>query len=384
MRSPTVAAALLAIVTLLSSCGVTMPAPVSVTSCDPTAKPPPSDAVGALFFASNRLPLCIAEGRYGLSNFRGIETVYGTSVLPDGETRWRHHLSTRNEPLAWREAIARRAAAVDPVRRPLLVFIHGYNNGFEDALERGLVLSRLAPYGTPVVVASWPSRNKLVSYTYDEATIEWTTDAFETLLRDLLTVSDDITVVAHSMGNRAAMAAVLNLEREREPKAAAIRRLVLASPDVDRDWAMRSDGALDRLLKNGKRELLVYTSSADIANRASHRAHGFARLGSTDCRFDMNYARQRSGANDCHMRASTPRLALVDTGEVRSGLQRHADFVDSCAVREDLKQFLSGSALTLREPTGTDLRGAFKIDRALAERQGVLKCPRPTKAARAG
>lgn len=368
---------LAALALLLAACGVTMPEPTTLTaSCRST--PPPAAAAETLHFASNRAPQCYRDGRYGFSGFRSHETVYGTSVLPVGDNGWRDHFSQRDQKPAWLDRLARASTG-----RPLLVYIHGYSNGFENALQRGQVLSRLAQPGTEVVVASWPSRNKFESYTYDEATIEWTTDEFETLLRDLVEVSGDITVVAHSMGNRAAIAAVVNLERERHAKAAHIRRMVLASPDVDRDHALRRGGQLDRLLANGQRELLVYTSSADLANRASHRVHGLSRLGSTDCRFDIDYLRQQSGLNDCHLRVKTDRLAIVDTGEVRSGGSRHADFVGSCAVREDLKVFLhGGTTFPIRARMGDDLRGGWKISRARAEAEGVLDCPRPVKSAR--
>lgn len=237
MRQELHSITLAALALLLAACGVTMPEPTTLTaSCRST--PPPAAAAETLHFASNRAPQCYRDGRYGFSGLRSHETVYGTSVLPVGDNGWRDHFSQRDEKPAWLDRLARASTG-----RPLLVYIHGYSNGFENALQRGQVLSRLAQPGTEVVVASWPSRNKFESYTYDEATIEWTTDEFEALLRDLVEVSGDITVVAHSMGNRAAIAAVVNLERERHAKAAHIRRMVLASPDVDRDHALRRGGA---------------------------------------------------------------------------------------------------------------------------------------------
>lgn len=325
--------------TLLAGCGVRLPNPSTLTMGCPTAADRPI-AVGenALFFAATRIPDC-RRGGLRFSGFRNEAVTYGISELDGAKDPWETHVSKPLEQSAWKKTLQNRLGAN---KGPLLVYIHGYYSTFEDALERGHKLSKLNAPGVPTVVVSWPSRNKVVSYTYDEASVEWTQAYFEQLLRELTAISGDITVVAHSMGNRAAIGAILELDRDPDGQADHIREVVLASPDVDRAAALRGGGYLDRLLKQPKRKVLVYTSFADRANRASHRAHGYARLGSSTCKFDVNYGLREEPAG-CHLRLPADRLAIVETGLVHSGGFRHADFVDSCATRSDLALFLKGA-----------------------------------------
>jgi esterase/lipase superfamily enzyme len=198
-------------------------------------------------------------------------------------------------------------------------------------------------------VLSWPSRNRPQDYIYDEAAIEWSQDHLDALLLQLARMSDDITLVGHSMGGRALVRSVERLDLEHAELGAKIRRIVLASPDIDRDQVLRENGALARLLaRQPDRKILIYVSRRDVANRVSRGLHGYSRLGSSDCRYDVTYANWALGRDgNCHLTAPNERFAIVETSAARAdraGVFRHADFIKSCAVRADLKTFLRGQA----------------------------------------
>lgn len=354
----------------LGSCGVHLPDTVSYeSSCPDPVDTTERIADRQLFFVSTSLPDCRGP-RLRLAPYRFPVVTYGVSTLPDGSAQpWAQHQSVRHTEASWRKMLERSLGQGDNAGR-VLVYVHGYNNAYEDALERGFKLSRLYWQGVPVVVFSWPSRNRVQSYSYDESSVAWAQDMFDALLLDLAERSSDITLVGHSMGNRAAIQAALRLDRELGDRPNPLRRIVLASPDVDRDEMLRPKGAIDRLLIPG-RDVVIYASSKDRPLAFSRMTHGYARLGSTACRYDVEVGR-RDDAN-CLLIPTRPHLSIVDTSEVSAGdIWRHSDFVDSCPARTDLAQFLRGQAPTLREPvsgSGT----TYTLSRDLAEAQGL--CP---------
>jgi esterase/lipase superfamily enzyme len=89
-------------------------------------------------------------------------------------------------------------------RSKVLIFVHGFNNRFDDAVYRfaQIVHDAKAP-GIPVLF-TWPSRGelKLRAYTYDRESANYSRDAFEQLLATLTANPNvkEINIVAHSMG----------------------------------------------------------------------------------------------------------------------------------------------------------------------------------------
>jgi len=338
--------ALLVACGLLAACGVRVPNPTPyLARCDAFRQPAPSAPVTGVFFMTSRLPDCRRD-RLDFAGIRYPELHYGVSD-PDPEPRlaWDKPHSILLARADWEATLARSLAAGDKPGRVLL-YVHGYFNDFDDPLQRAAMLRTLYGGQVPTVVLSWPSRGRPQSYLYDEASLEWSQDHLDALLLQLARMSDDITVIGHSMGGRALVRSIERLELEHPELGGKIDRIVLASPDIDRDQMMRENGALARLLaRHPDRNVLIYASRRDRANQLSRGIHGYSRLGSPDCRYDVAYARWSLG--DCHLTAPDSRLTFVDTSDARPdrfGVFRHADFIKSCAVRADLRTFLRGQA----------------------------------------
>ena len=87
----------------------------------------------------------------------------------------------------------------------LLVFIHGYNVSFENALLRTAQLAVDLPFEGVPVCYSWPSQATLTGYPIDANNADWTVPHLKDFLLELATETgaDSINVIAHSMGNRA-------------------------------------------------------------------------------------------------------------------------------------------------------------------------------------
>lgn len=358
----------------LCACGVRLPDTASYLDPCPAVIDEPISTTGSdIFFVATNLADCRKDSMR-LSSYRSVDVSYGISSLGSGSTPWKRHSTLRYNHAAWLETLKSRIAYSQNDGR-LLVYVHGFNNSYEDALERAMKLSRLYYQGVPVVVFSWPSRNRAVSYTYDEDSTAWTQDHFDALLTELSLVSSDITVVGHSMGNRVLLRGLLRLDGDPGARSTAVRKVVLASPDIDRHLVLRNNGMLDTILKHGS-QVVIYASVSDRPLRGSRAVHGYARLGSTDCRYDVDPELRAAGkAGRCALTIQRPGLTLVDTSMVHTGdFLRHADFVDSCPVRQDLSAFLRGKELPrLRESVTSDNDSYVLIPNGRAEELGL--CP---------
>ncbi|AZO01843.1 MULTISPECIES: alpha/beta hydrolase [unclassified Mesorhizobium] len=118
-----------------------------------------------------------------------------------------------------------------------LVFVHGFNNGFDDGVFRLTQIAHDTKYpGTPVLF-SWASSGKTTGYIYDKDSSTAARDDLEATLRMLAkTRVKSIDIIAHSMGTWLTMEALRQLaitgDRDLNGKLGYV---VLASPDIDVD-----------------------------------------------------------------------------------------------------------------------------------------------------
>ncbi|MEF0942956.1 alpha/beta hydrolase [Rhizobium sp. BR 362] len=116
-----------------------------------------------------------------------------------------------------------------------LVFIHGFNNKYEDSVFRlAQIVHDSGMHATPILF-TWPSRAKLVAYQYDKESTNYSRTALEQALHTLAAdpAVKDITILAHSMGTWLAMESLRQMgirDGHVDPK---IHNVILASPDID-------------------------------------------------------------------------------------------------------------------------------------------------------
>lgn len=190
--------------------------------------------------------------------------------------------------------------------RSLLLFVHGFNVEFEEALIKTaqLAFDLQYPYpprpsapqafdpGVPVAF-SWPSRGSLFAYGADEREADEADQALREFLNLLLSDRLDVervNIVAHSMGNRVLTATLRDFAQEyrRLHQGREVEfRIIVAAADVDRsefEAAAAHFSAYDP-------EVAIYTSNNDFAmyaseivNRAVNEITGRprARLGDSD------------------------------------------------------------------------------------------------------
>lgn len=198
------------------------------------------------------------------------------------------------------------------------IFIHGFDNTFEQAAWRTAQLSYdLGFQGAPILY-SWPSKGKLASYTADEATIDWATPHLEKFLETVAARSNATTVhvIAHSMGNRALTRALAAIAANHAGALPMFKHVFLAAPDIDvgvfRQLAATFPSSAERVT--------LYASSKDQAIVTSEKIHQFDRVG-----------------DSTHI-CVVPRVDTIDATAVDTGLIGHAYYGDKRSILADIFQ----------------------------------------------
>jgi esterase/lipase superfamily enzyme len=157
-----------------------------------------------------------------------------------------------------------------------IVFVHGYNTSFDNALYRTAQIAYDIDFDGATFLYSWPSGGAVASYTYDRESAQ----ASEPYLREFLemvvkqTGAKSVSIIAHSMGNQPLMD-VLRDMRNAAPEGVAINQVFLAAPDVDADSFSNLAKAIQGLAKN----VTLYVASNDRALIVSRNFWGSYRAG---------------------------------------------------------------------------------------------------------
>lgn len=168
------------------------------------------------------------------------------------------------------------SSAGERPKNEALLFIHGFNVAFDDAVRRTGQIAFDLDFGGVAMTYSWPSQASLSAYTIDEANAEWSIPHLTQFLIDLQenTEIDKIHVIAHSMGTRVLSYALANAKDEGFDLD--LHNVILAAPDIDAD--VFKDQILPKLT-DATDKLTMYASSDDTALKLSQSIHGSSRLG---------------------------------------------------------------------------------------------------------
>jgi esterase/lipase superfamily enzyme/tetratricopeptide (TPR) repeat protein len=157
-----------------------------------------------------------------------------------------------------------------------LVFVHGYNTSFDNALYRTAQISYDLEFDGAAFLYSWPSGGGVASYTYDRESAQ----ASEPYLKQFLemvvkeTGAKSVSIIAHSMGNQPVMD-VLRDMRSAAPPGVVISQVILAAPDVDADNFTNLASAIKGFAKG----VTLYASANDRALQVSRNFWGNYRAG---------------------------------------------------------------------------------------------------------
>ena len=201
-----------------------------------------------------------------------FEDTPGPVVDINGESQLAPEYLESNQKvvLAFRNELKRRLA-LSP-RKEIIMFVHGYNNDFNDA---AFTLAELWHYmGRQFVplLYTWPAgRGGPSGYIYDRESGEFTVHHLKNLISELSDIPEVETfhLIAHSRGTDVMTSAFRELTLVGRASQAEVpdefrgSHIVLAAPDLDMDVVSQRIVAED--LGRETRNITIYTSQSDKA-----------------------------------------------------------------------------------------------------------------------
>jgi esterase/lipase superfamily enzyme len=284
--------------------GLAPPPVLFIMRCLVPATPPVKHSVVRVFYATDRRQgrsLVKWTDRIGYDNVRDPngKLTLGASDVNIPETHQptgiehpsllklefrpnpgRHVIVEKVEPAAkddFFKAVAQQVAASE--NKDAFVFVHGFGLSFEAAVQRtAQVTYDLGFHGAPILY-SWSSEGSLLGYLTDQQRVQATVDDLQNFLTELSQRSGAKTIhlIAHSMGNRALLKALLRMNADPQKGIPApFRDVILAAPDVDRSEFIRDV----QQLSQPSRHITLYVSSSDqLLLISQHLFHHETRAG---------------------------------------------------------------------------------------------------------
>ena len=241
-----------------------------------------------------------------------------------------------------------------PKSRRVLVFVHGFNNRYEDAVYRFAQIVHDSNADVAPVLFTWPSRGSIFAYNYDRESTNYSRDALEDMLSRLAKdpMVGEVTIMAHSMGSWVTVEALRQMAIRDGRVAPKIQNVILASPDLDVDVF----GNQFKALGPKHPRFTLFVSRDDRALSLSKRISGnIDRLGQVDPTVEP-YRTEFEKAG----------IVVLDLTALKTGDQlNHGKFAESPEVVKLIgNRLIAGQAVTDSEVGIGDRLGAVALGAA--------------------
>jgi esterase/lipase superfamily enzyme len=285
------------------------------------------------------------------------------SIPPDatrkiGEIQWpasipgdpaRDFVTLKADRLDLEQAVAAFDQRLRGSSRHVLLFVHGYNTRFEEAVYRFAQITHDAGADVVPVLFTWPSRGRLFDYAYDRESATYSRDALEAVLQAMVKDKNvgSISVLAHSMGNFVAVEAIRQMVIRNHSLSPKITDIMLAAPDIDVDVFRREIAEIES--SNKSPPVTLFVSQDDHALGFSGELAGAPRLGGID-----------PEAEPYRSILEKARVDVVDLTQVNSDgdFTNHGKFAQSDVVKIIGTRLAEGQTLTDAKPTFGERVGA--------------------------
>jgi esterase/lipase superfamily enzyme len=237
--------------------------------------------------------------------------------------------------------------------RSALVFVHGYNNNFQESLFRLVQISADADARSTPILFAWPSRGNFSSYLADRDSSNFSRDELVQTLDDLGTRKVETKILAHSMGSWLTVETLRQLRlQSKSLSLGQIDQVILAAPDIDIDIFRKQL----KVVGNLKKPIIVLSTKDDLALATSRWLSGAsAKAGALDIDDPRTIAL-----------AEERNLQIIDISDVRAPTRiRHDRFVTLATMlpRIPLRALTAGTVGT----------GTLSVSPANSEDERILR-----------
>lgn len=231
-------------------------------------------------------------------------------------------------------------------KKRALVFTHGFNTMFDDAVIRFAQIVEDTQFSGVPVLFSWPSRGSITDYGYDKDSANFSRDAMESVLQTLAREPNlgGVDIFAHSMGNWLTLETLRQVAIANDTKTLnRLQSIVLAAPDVDMD-VFRTQIARLGLLKG---KIMLFASRDDYALQASRRLFG---------------GKIRAGENTDIAQFKAIGIEAHDLSDVKGGVgQNHGKiFGDAASIAQVGTAMMQGTTRAQAQ-TGNPISGGISL-----------------------
>ncbi|CAM3061004.1 alpha/beta hydrolase [Paracoccus nototheniae] len=145
--------------------------------------------------------------------------------------------ATVGQTILNRQGLLDQVATAADGQQDVVIFVHGYNYNFPEALYRLTQMSVDSGLDDTPILFSWPSQGAIAGYVADKESVTYSRDALTDLLGGLARDRriGTITVFAHSMGGWLTVEALRQLRLSGQDDVIDRLTVVLAAPDIDVD-----------------------------------------------------------------------------------------------------------------------------------------------------
>jgi esterase/lipase superfamily enzyme len=253
--------------------------------------------------------------------------------------------------------------------RRVLIFVHGFNTRFEEAVYRFAQIVHDARVDVAPVLFTWPSGGNVTDYVFDRDSAVYSRDALEVLVQALVKDPnvDSISILAHSMGSYLAIESLRQMSIRDRGLSPKIRDVMLASPDIDIDVFRRQIAEIDAGPRPAQFTLFIARDDRALG-LSSFLARDSTRLGSLDPNKEPYRSILEQG-----------RVQVIDlTGTASSDFTNHGRFASGEVVGAIGERLAEGQSLSdakggLIESLGTFTTGAIGVAAGVAT--GAVAAP---------
>lgn len=167
--------------------------------------------------------------------------------------------------------------------KEIILFVHGFNVGFEEAILRAAQIKYDVKYQKPVILFTWPAGagdgildSVIVSRTYsmNQQNAQASIAELAKVLKELQNRKVKVNLIVHSMGHQVVIPAILKLVNQ-ESRSNFLNEVIFNAPDyTGSEFATQSAD-----VAKSARRITVYCSPNDNALVASKNVNGNYRLG---------------------------------------------------------------------------------------------------------